>query len=285
MLTRREFVWTGVTAALSGGQGTSPQTAGQVLDRIRAGIGVPWRESTVDGIKAGRPETVVTGIGTTAMATLEVLRHAADSRRNLIVTQEPVFYSGNDAPGNRSTDPVYLAKKAFIDERGLVVLRLTDHWNARVPNENVRALADALGWGGYRDVSRDGIYTLPRTTVRDVSLHLEKRLGARGLRTVGRTDLGVTTVFLSPGTTDLASTVRNVPRVDVVIAGEPREWEAVPYVLDTAETGSPKALIALGRVVSETPGAKACAAWLETLVPGMSVGAIPVADPYWRPAA
>ena len=54
------------------------------------------------------------------------------------------------------------------------------------------------------------------------------------------------TVLLSPGTTDLPSTVARLPRADVVLAGEPREWEAVPYVLDA---GPRKGIICTGRIV------------------------------------
>ena len=125
-------------------------TAQQAIDRIRARVGVPWRETTVDTFKAGDPATVVTGIATTVMATLPVLRQAAAAGRNLIVTCEPTFYSGNDDPGPRATDPVYLAKKAFIDEHRLVVWRFSDHWGARVPNEFASALADTLGWAKLR---------------------------------------------------------------------------------------------------------------------------------------
>jgi hypothetical protein len=33
-----------------------------VIDRIRANVGVPWRDTTIDGFKAGDPATVVTGV-------------------------------------------------------------------------------------------------------------------------------------------------------------------------------------------------------------------------------
>lgn len=107
--------------------------------------GVPWRDTTIDGFKAGDPATVVTGIATTVMATLDALRRAAAAGQNLVITQEPTFYSANDEPGNRAADPVYLAKKAFIDEQRLGVWRFSDHWNARQPNESATARAATLG--------------------------------------------------------------------------------------------------------------------------------------------
>jgi hypothetical protein len=95
----------------------------------------------------------------------------------------------------------------------------------------------------------------------------------------------VRTVLVSPGTTDLASTVARLKGADVVLAGEPREWEVVPYVLDAREAGAAKALISVGRLVSEEPGMRACAAWIRTLVPGMKVEALPVSDPFWNAAS
>ena len=41
----------------------------------------------------------------------------------------------------------------------------------------------------------------------------------------------------------------------------------MPYLLDSREAGANKALMSVGRVVSEEPGMKACADWLKSLVP------------------
>src|SRR5205085_11211382 len=92
--SRREFVAAGaaalITAGLSADVSTltlakveasakAELTAQQAIDRIRGKVGVAWRDTTVDTFKAGDPNTVVTGIATTVMATLPVLRKAADA--------------------------------------------------------------------------------------------------------------------------------------------------------------------------------------------------------------
>jgi putative NIF3 family GTP cyclohydrolase 1 type 2 len=288
-VSRRSFVISGaatlVSARMARAQ-TSGLTAQQVIARIQAGVGVPWRDTTVDTFKAGAPDTVVTGIATTVMATLGVLKQAVAAGRNLIITHEPTFYSAADSPGTRANDPVYLAKKAFIEQHRLVIWRFSDHWLARRPGEFPQALADALGWTAGRDPANDRIYRIPPSTVGAVAAHARARLGIRGgMRVVGSQDLPVRRVLLSPGTTDLASTVANVRDADVVLSGEPREWEAVEYIFDTASAGAPKSLIAVGRVVSEEPGMRACAAWLRTLVREVPVDTIAVGDPYWGPTA
>lgn len=282
--SRREFL-VSATAALLAVRPLHRQrgalTAQQIVDRLRSAIGVEWRAQSADGFKAGDPGTVVTGIATTVMATTDVLRRAAASGQNFIVTQEPLFYMPNEEPGNRAKDPVYLAKKALIDERRLVVFRLSEHWNARQPSEPVKALAAALKWTSEVPGAAQ-TYRIPDTTLEGLAAQIRSRLPIRGgLRMVGQPSLRVRTVYIAPGTTSLAMAVANLQRADAILAGEPREWEAVPYTLDTWSSERGKGLIAIGRMVSEGPGMTACAAWLRTVVPEVQVESIPVADPYW----
>src|SRR5260370_40835302 len=71
-------------------------TARQLIERIQSHVGVPWNATTVDTFKAGDPDTPVTGIATTMMATYDVLVRAAAEGRNLVITHEPTFYSHLD---------------------------------------------------------------------------------------------------------------------------------------------------------------------------------------------
>ena len=153
-ISRRRFVQAAAAPMLVAARPQSPPasaiTAQQLIDRIRGAIGVPWREKTIDGVKAGDPATVLTGVAVTVAARLDNLRRAAAAGCNLVITQEPVFYGPNDEPGNRAKDAVYLAKKAYIEEAKLVVWRFSDHWSARQPDPRVTALAEALGWSAER---------------------------------------------------------------------------------------------------------------------------------------
>jgi len=236
----------GAAALLSAGTGRLPRfalTAQQAVDRIRANAGVPWARDDRRYVQGRDPQTVVTGIATTVMATLPVLREAAAAGRNLIVTCEPTFYNGNDEPGTRANDAVYLAKKAFIDEHHLVVWRFSDHWGARVPSEFATALAETLGWGKLRSADKPADLCHP--------VHRAGRAGrgcARATRHPRRPARdreprhAGSSVLVSPGTTTLQSTVANLPKADVILSGEPREWEAVEYVLDTGSAGQPKGM-------------------------------------------
>ena len=259
-------------------------TAREVADRIRAGVGVPWQGATVDGFKAGDPGSVVTGIATVAVATVDVLRRAADAGLNFVVTPEPTFYAADDAPGSRASDPVYLAKRALIDERRLIVYRFADHWRARTPDATSRALAAAMGWTERGDDDRT--YVVPATTVGDVVALARTRLGVHGgLRVIGDARAPVRRVLVSPGTVEWRDTVRRLPGVDLILAGEPREWEAVEYAYDAVAAGHLAGMVVLGRVISEGPGMRACAEWLRTLLPEVAVRPLAVADPYWSPTA
>ena len=110
-ISRRDFVTLTATGAAATpfileqqlvlGAGTV--TAQQIVDRVKASIGVEWGNDDVDTFKAGDPSTVVTGVVTTSMATLDVLQKAVRAGANLIITAAPTFYSRADssAPGGR----------------------------------------------------------------------------------------------------------------------------------------------------------------------------------------
>jgi putative NIF3 family GTP cyclohydrolase 1 type 2 len=76
--------------------GRAAVTAQDIIDRIRKSIGVEWHNDTVDSFKAGDPSTVVTGVVTSSMATLDVLQKAVKAGANLVITAAPTFYSRAD---------------------------------------------------------------------------------------------------------------------------------------------------------------------------------------------
>ena len=71
------------------------------------------------------------------------------------------------------------------------------------------------------------------------------------------------------------------PNVDVVICGEPVEWEASEYFEDLVAAEMAKGLILLGHEVSEEPGSGEVAAWLRTFLPDTPVEWIPAGEPVW----
>ena len=273
--------------------GAEPLTAESVVRRIQIELGGEWGKGGPDGFKAGDASTVVKGIATTAMATLDVLKQAVKVNANLVLTYEPTFYGRSDgAPsptgrgpaGPGANDPVVQAKREFIAKNGLVVFRLRDHWQAKKANATAAAFAEALGWSKYRLRTDDALYDIPAATAEATVNAIRGRLNLRaGLRAVGDRKATVRRVLLYPGVMPLATMWQRYSEVDLVVTGEVREWENTFYAADIFTTGEKRSLVTVGRVVSEEPGMRLCADWLKTVVP-LPAQWIGAGDPYWRPA-
>jgi putative NIF3 family GTP cyclohydrolase 1 type 2 len=274
--------------------GAARPVANDVVEQIRDRLGGDWPETGIDGFKAGNPETEVRGIAVTAMATMDVLRQAVKSGLNLIVTHEPTFFGIRDGappqnaagrgPGPTGPDPVLTAKKDFIEKNNLVIFRLHDHWQAREENDLTAGLADSLGWAGHRVPGQVAMYDIPATTLGTTVALIRKKLNLRGgLRVVGDPKARVRRVMLHPGLMTVATMFKTFHTTDLLIAGEVREWECTLYAADMNTAGEKRSLVTLGRVASEDPGMRLCAAWLKTIVKGVPIQWIGAGDPYWRP--
>ena len=99
-ISRRQFVvMAGTAGAIAPGlSGAEGLTAEALVRRIQAELGGEWPPAGPDGFKAGDPSTVVKGIATTAMATMDVLKQAVKANTNLVLTYEPTFSSRADGP-------------------------------------------------------------------------------------------------------------------------------------------------------------------------------------------
>jgi putative NIF3 family GTP cyclohydrolase 1 type 2 len=261
-------------------------TARQVIERIQRHVGVERRQNTVDTFKAGNPEAPVTGIAVTMMATLDVLQRAAASGHNLIITHEPTFYNHLDKPdelAQKDNDPVLAAKREFIATHNLIVWRFHDQWHARQPDGIEVGMAHALGWEKYQNLKNTYLFALPETTLEPLATELKKKLGTHAMRVVGDPHLSVRQVALVPGASGFGAETRalEIKDVDVLVTGEPREWETVEYVADAVTEGKHKALIILGHIPSEQAGMEECARWLETFISEVPIQFVATADPFW----
>jgi putative NIF3 family GTP cyclohydrolase 1 type 2 len=262
-------------------------TAQDVIERIKKHVGVPWRQQTVDTIKAGDPKTPVTGIATTMMATFDVLRRSAASGKNLIITHEPTFYSHLDGTDvlRKENDAVWADKEKFIREHKLVVFRFHDHWHTRKPDGILEGMTHALRWEKYQDSAAPAMFTLPETTVDRLAGSIKKSLNVKVLRVVGSRDTKVRRVALLPGASGSLAHRRMLQRddVDVVAIGEVPEWETILYVNDAATQGKKKALILIGHIPSEQAGMASCAEWLRTFIKEVPIEFVPATEPFWMP--
>jgi putative NIF3 family GTP cyclohydrolase 1 type 2 len=228
--------------------GQSPAlTAAEVMQRVIAATGATPPIGTVDTLKAGDPNTLVTGIATTFMDTYSVLEQAAATGENLIITHEPTFYNHLDDQSPLAADPVLQQKLAFIREHHLVVWRFHDTWHMRQPDGILAGMVNQFGWKAYQDSANPHRFKLPPSTVGQIAASLQARTGARVIRIVGDPAMSVTEVALLPGAAGADMQIKSLEQdnVQLLVVGESREWETVPYVQDAAAEGRHKALFCL----------------------------------------
>ena len=287
---------------------SEPLTASRLLDRMMKNVGIPWQSQRADGfgdgIHLGPPDTVVTGIATTFTPTVDVLKRAVASGKNTIICRETPFYSrGERAPlfwRNGPAPPQQLldkdatarAKRELIGSNNLVVIRLFDNWDARKTDAQLRGLAVALRWDKYHLARKRGVdlyrpgneyFSLPKTSLGQLVKDIQTTLRVHGVRVIGDAQSQVSKAALTHGfllVADLQRVMKE-PGVDVVIGGEPVEWEASEYFEDLVAAKMAKALILLGNEVSEEPGSGEVAAWLKTFVSEVPVEWLPAGEPFW----
>ena len=129
----------------------------------------------------------------------------------------------------------------------------------------------------------DVLYEIPPATAEEVVGQIRKKLNLRGgLRAVGDRKAIVRRVMLCPGIMAPPTILQRYAEAGLVIAGEVREWESTYFAADLFSAGEKHGLVTLGRVVSEDPGMRACAAWLKTVVKEVPTQWIGAGDLYWR---
>lgn len=250
-------------------------TANQIVARIQAQIGAEWKPRTADTFLAGRPDAEVTGIATTFTPSLDVLRRAVASGKNMIVSREFPYWIRNPSREPVASSPTYLYKRDFIEKHHLIVWRLNENWQARKPDPQLTALQAALGW-------ESNPHPFATTTLQEFARSVRARMKIRALRVVGDPRLKVSSAALTHGlilVPEMRKALDELP-ADVMIIGEPVEWEAGPYFQDVIASGQKKGLLVLGNEASEEPGCGAMAVWLKSFIKEIPIEWIPTGEPF-----
>lgn len=241
-------------------------------------------DSTVDKIICGRSAEVVQGIAVSFSATYEALNRAAELGANLFITHEGLFYSHHEGAQEMLTsDPVYQAKQALIEERHLTVYRFHDYPHRYTPDEITDGLIEAIGYDGYalRHLSSASIVHLPAgQTVRQIAEHLKAKLQLPYVRVIGSLDvmcerIGIAVGYRGGGQ-HLIPLYEN-EQLQLIIAGEGPEWETPEYIRDAVTLGGSKSLLLTGHAASEEPGMRRIAYRIRQQFPNVPVHFIPVA--------
>ena len=258
-----------------------PIAAGEIIARIQTRTGVPWREPTVDTIKGGSADTVVTGIATTFLATLDVLQKTVQAGGNFVVTHEPTFWNNLDRDDGLTEDALYRHKRDFIREHALVVWRFHDHWHARRPDGIWEGFDAELGWDEYAFDESRGAFELPRT----VTLEAFARTSKTGSRATASASSAprppVTRSAEAPTSCPGASP--SFPARTPSSSWRPTArtiWWSVP---GCGALGQEKGFVFISHNRAEKSGMENWAKWLRTFVPEVPVEFIPVpGNPFWR---
>ena len=201
---------------------------------IRATEVRPFPEGkTCDVLIAGDPEKEVRRIGSTFMATVDVIRRAKEENVDLIITHEPTWFTGGDSLSWVDGDPVYLAKKKLVDESGIAIWRFHDYMH----------FAREDGWRLYRmpslpadqavmpGIRFDGCYEIPETTLRGLASFLQETFSMPDIRYIGDPEMPVRRVGVLPGGGSLGLGIEQMPmqlmarrNLDVLLCGDLTEW-------------------------------------------------------------
>ncbi|MBC7903313.1 MAG: Nif3-like dinuclear metal center hexameric protein [Gemmatimonadaceae bacterium] len=260
----------------------SALTVQQVIDLIIKTVpGAPFKD-TVDTIKSGDKDQLVTGIVTTMFATAETIEKAAALNANFIIAHEPTFYNHKDETNWLEKDEVYQYKSALLNKYKIAVWRFHDYMHTHRPDGVYMGLLDKLDWQKMADAQKPANIKLASTTLVDVISHVKTKLGIAHLRFIGEKNQKIEKVLLIPGAAGgkYQISLAAAEKPDLLIVGELSEWETMEYVRDLRSSGSKTALIILGHISSEQAGMEWLVNWLAPKVNGIKVTYIPNTIPF-----
>ena len=260
-------------------------TAQEVVDAIKAHVGLSGRRRLWIRLRRAIRTTAVTGVAVTMMATLDVLQRAVAAGDNMVITHEPIFFNHmlEQPEGMDASDAVWTAKREFIEKNHLVIWKFHDHWHMRKPDGIQEGTVKKLGWEKYWKPEDQGVLVIPEMTLGELAAYVAKKLDAPAVRVVGDPKMKVTKIGLNPGYTGFTRETKALERddVEVLLAGESREWETVEYVADAVTEGKKKALIVIGHIPSEQAGMEWCAEWMRGFLPGVKIDFVAAKAGIW----
>jgi putative NIF3 family GTP cyclohydrolase 1 type 2 len=230
---------------------------------------------TVDTLKSGKPDTVVTGIVVTSFATIEVIRKTIDLGANFIICHEPTFYNHQDDTKWLANDEVYNYKAELLKKHNIAVWRNHDYIHRLVPDGVRIGVLDKLGWKNYE--AGNNVLNVPKITLSNLIAELKSKLNIQMVRYIGKPDQLCSKLLLLPGAVGVRDHLSGIAKYkpDVLICGELSEWETAEYVRDAEASGQNISLIVLGHIASEEPGSDFVLNWLAKNVPSIKATHIP----------
>ena len=257
-------------------------------------------EHTCDRLVAGSWDMEVTKIATTFMATVDVIRRAAEAGANLIITHEPTWFTGMDDTDWLQEDEVYLAKKALIEQNNIAIWRFHDHMHTASEDGIFRGFEQEMGWEAYRMAppttdtlglgitgKPDGCYEIPETTLHELVELFRAKMNMQVIRIIENPAMKISRVGVLPGGGSLGLGTEYMPmrymrlrNTDVLICGDITEWTLPAYVRDAFQLGFHRAILVLGHERSEEPGMKHLVSWLRDIACDIPVMFLDAEEPF-----
>lgn len=256
-------------------------TVQQLIDLILKEGKLTPIPGTVDTLKSGSPDMIVTGIVTTMFATIAVIEQTAKLGANFIIAHEPTFYNHTDNPDWVKDNAIVKKKQALLAKYKITVWRFHDYIHTIKPDLVAYGTAKKLGWMQYFKTGKYDV-TVPAMSLKALIAHLKKSLGIQHLRYIGDLDQQCSHIALLPGAPGGQRQVAfaETEKPDVMVVGELSEWETAEYIRDQRLLGGKMSLVILGHQFSEDPGMAYLVDWLKPLLPGMKVMHIAPVDPF-----
>lgn len=256
-------------------------TVQDIINLILKEGGLSPLSNTVDTIKAGKANQVVTGIVTTMFATTSVIEEAARLKANFIIAHEPTFYNHRDDTAWVKDNTVVKQKQALLAKHNMVVWRFHDYCHALSPDAISYGVAKKANWLAYYKTG-EVMLTIPALSLQQLVQHLKSSLGITHVRIIGKPEQSCSRIALLPGAWGGQRQVSTAEaeKPDVLIVGEVAEWETAEYIRDHRLMGGKTALLILGHSVSEEPGMEYFVDWLQPKLPQLKITHIASGDPF-----
>lgn len=286
-LTRRKFIYNtaiGAGAMLAmpalskAGDFIQPETytVKQIMDKFISGVPGGVKSETVDTLKAGSPDTVVTGIVTTMFATIDVIRKTIARDANFIIAHEPTFYNHTDNTSWLQDDDVYQYKADLLKQHNIAIWRNHDYIHSLKPDGVTMGVLKQLEWDQYADKDLPNLLTMQSTPLRDLVHQAKIKLNIDEVRYIGDLSETCRRVLFMPGAAGGQRQIEAIMKYkpNALFVGEISEWETAEYVRDARAKGDNISLIVLGHIASEEPGSEFMLEWVKKNVPGVKVSHI-----------
>lgn len=219
---------------------------------------------------AQRKDLPITRVAVAWRPTLAAVQQANTLGCQLFVCYKEIFPNGTNYPGAQS-------KIALLNSSGMVVLRCHDVWKKRPGNGIRDSLRDFLGLAPpllNAATSEVAVYAIPRQTAQQFAQRVADRvlaLGLDGVELLGNANKLIERVGIGTGDEREARTIF-LEGGQLAVVTEFQRYREGWWAVDNDVP-----LLAVDRVVAETPGVMNLAAYIAAQWPSLDVRYIPIA--------